>query len=642
MNQDKGGDQKKPDPAQSTNFWRWWLISLLILLAWNVASFAIAQWRTSVTLPYTTFIAQVQAGNVSKVHVTGDELNGTFVKAYKPPPVPQPPGAAPAPSPPPSGYTEFQTTFPEALGDRELLPLLESHRVEIDVQPPPSPWLTGLITWLPALALLAFFIWSARRATTGQMSAFNFGRAKPQKYSADLPKVTFDDVAGADEAKIELEEEVDFLRHPEKYHAIGARIPKGVLLAGPPGTGKTLLARAVAGEAGVPFFSLSGSEFVEMFVGVGASRVRDLFEQAKKAAPAIVFIDEIDAVGRRRGAGVGTVNDEREQTLNQLLAELDGFDPRTNIIVLAATNRPDVLDPALLRPGRFDRQVTIGLPDRKGREGILKIHMRNLKLGSDVDVATLAGVTVGMSGADLENLCNEAALGAARRNHTEIAMADFYDALDRVRLGASLPKLSDPDEMRTVAYHEAGHTVVAWLSPDADPVNKVTVIPHGMALGVTEQLPEKERRNLSEIYLKTRLAVMLGGRSSEEIVFGQVTTGAESDLVEATKLARRMVTTWGMSSVGLQAFSSDEDQPFLGYEMAQRREYSEETAARIDAAIKQLLDDAHAEARRILSGARSQLDALVARLIKDETVVSPQLEEILGPRRVQPPVSVAL
>jgi cell division protease FtsH len=445
-------------------------------------------------------------------------------------------------------------------------------------------------------------------------------------------------VAGAEEAKLELQEEVDFLRHPAKYHEIGARIPKGVLLSGPPGTGKTLLARAVAGEAGVPFFSLSASEFVEMFVGVGASRVRDLFAQAKQSAPAIVFIDEIDAVGRRRGAGIGTVNDEREQTLNQLLAELDGFDPRVNIIVLAATNRPDVLDPALLRPGRFDRQVTVPLPDRAGREGILKIHTRKLRLAADVDLATLAAASIGMSGADLENLCNEAALGAARRNHAEVAMADFEEALDRVRLGAAHPRLAEPEEMRIVAYHEAGHTIVAWLSPRADPVQKVTVVPHGMALGATEQLPAIERHNLSEGYLKTRLAVMLGGRAAEELVFGETTTGAEQDLIEATSLARRMVTTWGMSDVGLLAFRSDEQQPFLGYELAQHRDYSEATAARVDAAVQRLLDGAHAEACRILGGARRQLDVLVERLCKEETVGAPVLAQILGPRRESGPL----
>ena len=634
-------DQKpdQPDPERTARFRRCWLIALVVLLIWNVITVVISVRNSTIaTLSYTSFLAQVRSGNVAKITLSGDVINGTFVKSYKPQPAPS---GAPAPSPPPNGYPAFQTTFPSAFGDTQLMPLLQAKHVDVNVTPPPSPFLGALVSWLPVLALFGFFIWSAQRASQGQMSAFSFSRAKAKRYSSDRPKVTFDDVAGADEAKLELQEEVDFLRHPEKYHAIGARIPKGVLLVGPPGTGKTLLARAIAGEASVPFFSLSGSDFVEMFVGVGASRVRDLFNQAKEAAPAIIFIDEIDAVGRRRGAGVGTVNDEREQTLNQLLAELDGFDPRVNIIVLAATNRPDVLDPALLRPGRFDRQITIPLPDRPGREAILKIHMRPLHVAADVSTATLAATTIGMSGADLENLCNEAALGAARHNHTEVMMTDFEEALDRVRLGATHQRLGDPAQIRVVACHEAGHTIVAWMSPGADPVSKVTVVPHGMALGVTEQLPEVEQLNLSESYLKTRLTVMVGGRSAEEVAFGEITTGAEQDLVQATNLARRMVTTWGMSDLGLQAFKSDEDQPFLGYEMAQNRDYSEATAARIDAAVQLLLDEAHATAKRILGETRSQLDALTERLVKEETVHASTLEQILGPRRTNSQVNVA-
>jgi len=645
VDQDKRDDKpNRPDPEQVARFRRWWLIALVVLLIWNVVTVFISiRSSTVAALSYTDFLAQVRANNVSKITLSGDVINGTFVKPYKPQVTPASGASAqPAPSPPPNGYPVFQTTFPQAFGDRDLMALLQAHRVEVDVTPPPSPILSALVSWLPALALFGFFIWSAQAARQGQMSAFNFSSAKAKRYTSDRPNVTFNDVAGADEAKLELQEEVDFLRHPEKYHAIGARIPKGVLLVGAPGTGKTLLARAIAGEAKVPFFSMSGSDFVEMFVGVGASRVRDLFKQAKEAAPAIIFIDEIDAVGRRRGAGIGTVNDEREQTLNQLLAELDGFDPRVNIIVLAATNRPDVLDPALLRPGRFDRQITIPLPDRPGREAILKIHMRPLRVAADVSAATLAATTIGMSGADLENLCNEAALVAARHDHTEVAMADFEEALDRVRLGAAHPRLGDPAQMRVVACHEAGHTIVAWLSPDADPVSKVTVIPHGMALGVTEQLPEVEQLNLSERYLKTRLAVMVGGRSAEEVAFGEITTGAEQDLVQATGLARRMVTTWGMSGLGLQAFKSDEDQPFLGYEMAQNRDYSEATAARIDAAVQALLDEAHATAKRILGDARSQLDTLTDRLVKEETVHAPTLEQILGPRRAKPQTGTAL
>jgi cell division protease FtsH len=544
---------QKPAATQPKRLFPWWLLTLALLLSWNVGTFLFSRSATSTTLPYTTFLAQVRSGNVSKVKLGGDQISGQFSKPYKP--VPHPSAKAS-----PRSYTAFQTTFPQVEGDPRLMPLLESHHVEVDVSPPPSPWLSAFIGWLPMLLLLGFFVWTMRRAGQqgGPMGALGFGRAKPKLYSADRPKVTFDDVAGADEAKLELQEEVDFLRHPAKYHDAGARIPKGILLVGAPGIGKTLLARAVAGEANVPFFSLSASEFVEMFVGVGASRVRDLFKQAKESAPAIVFIDEIDAVGRRRGTGVGAVNDEREQTLNQLLGELDGFDPRVNIIVIAATNRPDVLDPALLRPGRFDREVTVPLPDRRGREGILRIHTRNLRLTPDVGLEILAASTIGMSGADLENLCNEAALGAARHDRTIVSMADFEEALDRVRLGAAHPRLVDPEDLRVVAYHEAGHTVVAWLTPGADPVHKVTVVAHGMALGVTQQLPTKERQNLSAPYLKARLAVLLGGRAAEEIVYDEVTTGAENDLIEATNLARQMVTTWGMGSVGLLAFKSNE------------------------------------------------------------------------------------
>jgi cell division protease FtsH len=377
--------------------------------------------------------------------------------------------------------------------------------------------------------------------------------------------------------------------------------------------------------------SLNASEFVEMFVGVGASRVRDLFAQAKEAAPAIVFIDELDAVGRRRGAGIGTVNDEREQTLNQLLAELDGFDPRFDVIILAATNRPDVLDPALLRPGRFDRQVVVEMPDRDGREGILRIHMRGLRVAPGVDVKALAATTIGLSGADLANLCNEAALTAARHNRRAVTAADFEEAQDKVRMGASHPRLCDAEERRIIAYHEAGHAVVAWMTPHADPVRKVTIVPHGQSLGHTEQIPGQERHNLSLSYLKAKLIVALGGRTAEEIVLCEITTGAERDLVQATALARQMVAQWGMGEIGLSAFKHDEQQPFLGYEMSQGRDYSEATAARIDADVARLLDDAQDAARKVLLHARDGLERLVEALLKDETVDFNRLVDILGP-----------
>ncbi|MDD5371208.1 MAG: ATP-dependent zinc metalloprotease FtsH, partial [Anaerolineaceae bacterium] len=459
----------------------------------------------------------------------------------------------------------------------------------------------------------------------GQAGITNIGRSKAREYNLDHPEVTFNDVAGVDEAKQELLEVVDFLRRPDKYHKIGARIPRGVLLVGPPGTGKTLLARAVAGEAGVPFFSISGSEFVEMFVGVGASRVRDLFAKAKAVSPAIVFVDEIDAVGRRRGTGMGNVNDEREQTLNQLLVEMDGFDEHHETIVIAATNRPDVLDPALLRPGRFDRQVTVGLPDRRGRERILEIHTKGLTLAPDVNLDTLARTTTGFSGADLANLCNEAALNAARENHMDIHQADFETAEDRVLLGEKRNLVLNEQQRTIIAYHESGHALVAWLIPGADPVNKVSIIPRGRALGVTEQMPGEDQYNYSQEYLMARLAVMMGGRVSEEIALKSITTGAENDLAEATRLARHMVTRWGMGSLGPMAFSTDEQQPFLGYELTQGREYSEELAARIDQDVQKVLNERYDFSRRLLENARAQLDLLVKALLQEEIIQQEEL-----------------
>ena len=630
-------------PQTPRALWGWWLV-LLALLVWNAVTFLPAP-RPEVNIPYTTLLAQVRGGNVAKVRIVGDAISGSFVKPLQwpqptPDTTPSPASGSPAPQPPaqpaaapPATYTAFTTTFPQALGDPTLLPLLEAQRVLVDVASPPTHWLAYVLTeGLPFLFLLGFFVLMGRKAAQGQSSLFGFGRSTARRYTSDHPEVTFADVAGADEAKAALQEEVDFLRHSEKYHDAGARIPRGVLLVGPPGTGKTLLARAVAGEAGVPFFSLSASEFVQMFVGVGASRVRDLFAQAKAAAPSIAFIDELDAVGRRRGAGVGATNDEREQTLNQLLVEMDGFDDRQEVIVLAATNRPDVLDPALLRPGRFDRQVLVALPDRQGREGILRIHTRQLHLAPDVDLALLARTTTGFNGADLANLCNEAALTAARHNRSQVTMADFEEAQDKVVLGGARPPLQDPQERRVVAYHESGHTLVAWLTPAADAVHKVTVMPHGRALGVTQQLPGEDRYNYSRSELLARLAVMLAGRTAEEIVFGDVTTGAESDLTEATRLARRMVTRWGMGDLGLVAFQADEEHPFLGYELAQGRDYSEATAARIDQEVQRLLAERHAYAGRLLTDARELLDHLAQALLHEETLGQDALARILGPR----------
>jgi cell division protease FtsH len=661
--------EKPPEQEPPKTFlplWFWWLI-LIGLLIWNIVSF----WpkiTPQVEIPYTTFLNQIHQDNVAKVQIVGAEITGSFVKPIVWPqptptsstdnsvqatvsPVPTAqltaspvPSAQVASSPVPTAqpttstdsasYTEFTTTFPETVGDTTLMPLLETHQVTVDVQSPASPWfMTLLIDGLPFLLLVGFFFLMGRRASQQQANIFSFGRSQARTHLAEQPEVTFEDVAGADEAKQELQEVVGFLRYPDRYYELGAHIPRGMLLVGPPGTGKTLLARAVAGEAGVPFFHLSASEFVEMFVGVGASRVRDLFEQAKTAAPAIVFIDELDAVGRRRGAGLGAVNDEREQTLNQLLVEMDGFDERQEVILMAATNRPDVLDPALLRPGRFDRQVVVSLPDRTGREGILRIHTRSLRLAPSVDLGAIARATTGMSGADLANLCNEAALIAARYNHRQIERVDFDEAIDKILLGAARTLMLDDQERRVIAYHEAGHALVAWLTPQADPVHKVTIIPRGRALGVTEQLPEDDHYNYRRNYLLARLAVMLGGRAAEEIVIGDITTGAENDLVQATRLTRRMITRWGMGQLGTVAFEADEEQPFLGYELARGRDYSESTAAQIDEEVRQLLAERHQVVSRLLADNRSRLDRLAEALLQEETVDQPELIRILGPRQ---------
>jgi cell division protease FtsH len=639
MNQNQNQNQNNPQgtPPRAKFSWIWWVV-LLALLVWNLLVF-LPQGTPEVTLPYSNFIDQVEKGNVASVTITGSTITGTFVNAITAPATTPAAGTtptAPAAGTTPTTYTEFTTTFPSVTGDANLIPLLQANGVQINVTPPTSPIISVLLNTILPIGLLAIvMIVILRSVSRGQSGSgiFNFGKTKARLNAPDHPQVTFDDVAGVDEAKQDLHEVVDFLRRPQKYHRLGARIPRGVLLVGPPGTGKTLLARAVAGEAGVPFFIISASEFVEMFVGVGASRVRDLFEQAKAASPAIVFIDELDAVGRRRGTGLGNVNDEREQTLNQLLVEMDGFDERHETIVIAATNRPDVLDPALLRPGRFDRQVTVGLPDKRGREGILKIHTRSLRLATDVDLGVIAQSTTGFSGADLANLCNEAALLAARNNQEEISKRNFDEAVDRIVLGAARALMLNEHERRIIAYHESGHSIVAWYSPAADPVYKVTIIPRGSALGVTEQLPGEDQYNYSKGYLLSRLAVMLGGRVAEEVAIGEITTGAESDLVEASRLARRMITRWGMGTLGPMAISTDEQQPFLGYEMTQGREFSEETAAKVDRDVQELLKERYQVVQELLGKTyRDKLDQLAEALLKEETVDQDDLTKILGER----------
>jgi len=500
----------------------------------------------------------------------------------------------------PPGAAEALTQYLLPLGGEEVVAGGEgtgesratAPQVSRDEPQETSLLLSLLLNFVPLILIVAFFLWMTRRAQGQMNGVFGFGRSQAREYDAQTPRVTFDDVAGQEAAKRELVEIVDFLKEPEKYISLGARIPRGVLLVGPPGTGKTLMARAVAGEANVAFYSIAASEFVEMFVGVGASRVRDLFRKAKDNSPSIVFIDEIDAVGRQRGAGLGGGNDEREQTLNQMLAELEGFDQSSTVIVMAATNRPDVLDPALLRPGRFDRQVTVDLPDRAGRLSILKIHTRGKPLAKDIDLDAIAGATIGFSGADLSNLANEAALNAARKNQKRIEQGDFSYAFERIILGTERPPLSNAEERRVVAYHEAGHALTALLTPGADNVLKVTITPRGQALGVTAFLPEDDRRNYPRKYLEARIRVGLGGRAAEEITFDEVTTGAGGDIQMVTNIARRMVTQFGMSELGMIDYSNGGDQPFLGYSLGMGKQYSEETAARIDAEVRKIIDEA--------------------------------------------------
>ncbi len=634
--------EKKQDQSQRPRIgWIWWII-LGALLVWNLVNL-LPQSQPEAKITYSAFVNYVQAGKVASVDVKETEIHGIFKSSQAIPaqdfttgsaqPTVEAPGGTPQPTAAPTAYQDFVTVFPSSIGDTQLIPMLEANGVEIQAQPPSNPWFVVLLTnGLPLLLMVGLIVWMGRQAGQSQSGIFSFGQSRARRYGEQMVEVTFNDVAGADEAKQELQEVVDFLENPGRYHDLGARIPRGVLLVGPPGTGKTLMARAVAGEAHVPFFNLSASEFVEMFVGVGASRVRDLFKQAKDAAPAIIFIDELDAVGRRRGAGLGTVNDEREQTLNQLLVEMDGFDERHEIILMAATNRPDVLDPALLRPGRFDRRVVITLPDRKGRRGILEIHSRHLPLAEDVDLELMARTTTGFSGADLANLCNEAALIAARHRNDRVGLADFEEAVDKVLLGGVRPLLLDAHERQVIAYHESGHALVAWLTPLADPVHKVTIIPRGQSLGVTEQLPGEDHYNYSRGYLMARLSVMLGGRTSEEVALHDITTGAEKDLIEATRLARRMVTRWGMGTLDALAFASDEEQPFLGYELTQGRNYSEEMAARIDRDIQDMLDERHQQVRQLLLANKEKLDSLADELLREETIESDQIKSILGAR----------
>jgi cell division protease FtsH len=622
-NQDNHNENNPQDPNQEPpqpewRRWIWPAVSIFLLISLFIQFSGLGSVDSGgASVDYSTVIDQAEQGNVAKVTIRGGQASGEFRSG-----IPDPD----------TGQTIQRFSLTLLDNNDRLVNALLDNGAEVQTRSnESSPLLTVLLNFAPLLIIIAFFIWMARRTQKQMNGALGFGRTQAREYNVEKPQVTFDDVAGQDSAKAELVEVVDFLREPDKYIALGARIPRGVLLVGPPGTGKTLMARAVAGEAHVSFFSIAASEFVEMFVGVGASRVRDLFRRAKDNAPSIVFVDEIDAVGRQRGAGLGGGNDEREQTLNQMLAEMDGFDQTESVIVMAATNRPDVLDPALLRPGRFDRQVTVGLSDKNGRLAILKIHTRGKPLANNVDLDSLARGTIGFSGADLANLANEAALTAARRNAKKIATRDFSDAFDRIVLGTESPPLTNENERRIVAYHEAGHALAAALTPSADPVLKVTIVPRGQALGVTAFAPTDELRNYPRSYLIARMLVGLGGRAAEQIIFDEITTGAADDLRRVTDLARRMVSQFGMSeALGQVNFGDNDRQPFLGYSLSQGRSYSEETAAKIDAEVSHLVQDVYDQTIKLLADNRDKLQALAEGLLNNEVIEQAQMLEIIG------------
>jgi cell division protease FtsH len=595
----------------------------VVILLWNTFQGGKAPQKE---LTYSDFMTAVQQGKVAEVTIRGKQLTGKYKSDT---------GAG----------QEFKTTLLD--DDPDLAKLLRQSDIRISAEEPhENPFLAVLLTWAPVLLIVGLWIFFMRQMQTGGNKALSFGKSKAKLLNASGKKVTFKDVAGVEEAKEELQEIVEFLKEPQKFQKLGGRIPKGVLLMGPPGTGKTLLARAIAGEANVPFFSISGSDFVEMFVGVGASRVRDLFEQGKKNAPCIIFIDEIDAVGRHRGAGLGGGHDEREQTLNQLLVEMDGFESNEGVILIAATNRPDVLDPALLRPGRFDRRVVVDRPDINGRLGILKVHTRNIPLDENVNLSVIARGTPGFAGADLSNLVNEAALIAARRNKKKVDMGDFEFAKDKVLMGVERKTMMLTDEERAItAYHEAGHALVACFTPGADPLHKVTIIPRGRALGLTMQLPTEDKYTYKKQYVQSQIAILMGGRVAEELTQEDITTGAGNDIERATEMARRMVCEWGMSELGPLAYGSKDEPVFLGREFAQRADYSQDTAIRIDHEVTRIVQTGYESAKGILSRYREVLDRIARALLERETLdgeeVYNTIREMTGqeppPHREVPP-----
>jgi cell division protease FtsH len=586
----------------------WVVIIVLVFLLWSLFQ---TTKGTSEQITFSKFTDYVNQGQVERVTIRGDEIRGELKASAA------------------GGKKEFHLNGPSNYPS--MYDLLRQKNVSTEFEPKgDAPFITALITWAPVLFLIGLWIFFMRQMQAGGNKALSFGKSKAKLLSGSAKKVTFKDVAGVDEAKLELHEIIEFLKEPQKFTKLGGKIPKGVLLMGPPGTGKTLLARAIAGEANAPFFSISGSDFVEMFVGVGASRVRDLFEQGKKNAPCIIFIDEIDAVGRHRGAGLGGGHDEREQTLNQLLVEMDGFESNDGVILVAATNRPDVLDPALLRPGRFDRRVVVDLPDLKGREGILKVHTRTIPLAEDVDHSVLARGTPGFSGADLANLVNEAALNAARYDKKKVQMVDFEFAKDKVLMGVERKSMVMSErEKRNTAYHESGHTIVAAVLPAADPLHKVTIIPRGRALGLTQQLPTEDKYSYSKRYLDAMLAVLMGGRIAEEVFLGEITTGAGNDIERASGMARRMVCEWGMSELGPVTFGKKEEAIFLGREFAQHQDFSEATAVEIDREVRRILDKAYNAAKEIITNNKGALDKIARKLLERETLEGWEVNQIL-------------
>jgi cell division protease FtsH len=584
----------------------WMVIGVVMIMSWQFLFNA--QDSNLTEKDFTTFHQEMQARRIMKATISGEELKGESIHGEK-----------------------FKTVIPSDAA-YDLAKELNQNGVAVKIEKAGSSILTMiLINGLPILIIIVFWVYMMRQMQSGGTKALMFGKSRARMLSNQQKKVTFKDVAGVEEAKEELTEIIEFLKEPQKFQKLGGRIPKGVLLMGPPGTGKTLLARAIAGEANVPFFSISGSDFVEMFVGVGASRVRDLFEQGKKNAPCIIFIDEIDAVGRHRGAGLGGGHDEREQTLNQLLVEMDGFESNDGVILIAASNRPDVLDPALLRPGRFDRQVVVPLPDIRGREGILKVHTGKIPVSENVDVSVIARGTPGFSGASLANLVNEAALNAARYNRKVVEMSDFEGAKDKVIMGKERRSMViTENEKKVTAYHEAGHALVAFMVPGSDPLHKVTIIPRGMALGLTQQLPKADKHNYAKTYIEGRITILMGGRCAEKMFLDQETTGAAHDIEAATDQARKMVTEWGMSpEMGPLTFGKKEEQIFLGREIAQHRDYSEDTAIRIDREVKRIVQEGFSLAMKILDNNRDALVRLAETLLEYETLDSSELEQVI-------------